>query len=155
MSTTATAHAIRLSTLSELRALGGELFEAHYEEVALHKRVMVLAPNWSTYEELERAGVLLVLAAFVGGTLVGYSATMIGPHLHYSGLIYAQNDVLFVSREYRNRVLGRDLIYATEQAAAERGAKLMVWHAKQGTALDRLLPHMSYGVQDILYSKEL
>jgi hypothetical protein len=32
---------------------------------------------------------------------------------------------------------------------------MIVWHAKQGTALEAILPRIGYGVQDILFSKEL
>ena len=140
--------------MAELRALADDLFREHYEEVARHKRIMQLSPDWDRYETIEANGSLFALAAWVGGTLVGYSATFIGAHLHYSGLIFAQNDVLFVAPDYRGGA-GKMLIRATEDEARARGAQMLTWHAKQGTALDRILPHLRYDVHDVIYSKEL
>lgn len=137
------------------------LLEAHWEEVALNKRVMKLDPHWKRYYALEEQGMLMIIGLFAVQrrprveTLVGYSVNFITEHMHYAGLRLCQNDLLFVHREWRRGRHGLQLILATEQLGKERGAQLMLWHAKQGTALDALLPRMGYGVQDIIYSKEL
>ena len=39
--------------------------------------------------------------------------------------------------------------------ARSEGCKLMLWHAKENTALAKLLPKLKYGVQEIMYSKEI
>lgn len=140
-----------------------QLFEDHWDEVALNKRVMKLNPHWKRYYALEEQGALLVLGLFAKltkprlETMVGYSVSFITEHMHYADLRYAQNDVLFVAKPWRNGRLGVRLILATEVAARERGAQLMLWHAKdrEDLTLKDLLPCMGYGVQDIIYSKEL
>ena len=43
----------------------------------------------------------------------------------------------------------------TEEHAKSLGCKLMLWHAKEDTTLCALLPRLKYGVQDIVFSKEL
>lgn len=131
------------------------LLEAHREELTTHKDLMQLAPLAERYREAERSGVMFVVTARDEGELVGYSVNFIGPHLHYSNLRYVHNDVLYLARSHRRGRLGVRLLAATERAALSRGAKLVVWHAKPGTALDALLPRMGYRVQDTLYSKEL
>lgn len=149
---------IRSSTLEELQAHGEALFREHWDEVALNKRVMRLDPDWDTYRRLEASGVMLCLAAFEGleaNTLVGYAVTFVHQHLHYRGLTYAQNDVLFVTARHRKGSVGLSLIEETAKAARARGARLLVWHAKEGTKLDALLPRLGYGVQDVIYSKEI
>lgn len=145
---------IRSASVEELRPDIGPLLQAHWEEVAKNKHLMRLNPAWDTYRDLERAGALFVLGAWADTTLVGYSATFLNRHIHYSDLIYAQNDVLFVVPEHRG--CGGRLMVATEREAKERGAQIMLWHAKPDSVLDRKLDQsVRYSVQDILYSREL
>jgi GNAT superfamily N-acetyltransferase len=146
---------IALTDIATLREQGSALFRAHYEEIARNKGVMVLSPDWHRYEQMEAGGLLFCLAAWVDERLAGYSVTLVAKHLHYSDLLYAQNDVLFVAEEHRKGRLGRDLIAQTERECSARGARLVVWHAKQGTALEALLPRLGYAVQDVMFSKEL
>ena len=149
-------HRVEPITIEAMRGAEAEpLLRAHWEEVARHKDIMRLSPAWDKYQLMEQAGTLFALGAFVGPALVGYSLNLIGPHLHYSGLIYAQNDVLYVVPECRKSRIGLDLISETERIARERGAGLMAWHAKEGTALAGLMPRLGYGVQDIIYARKL
>lgn len=143
--------------VDEWQEHGELLIRNHYEEVARNKSVMKLDPDWDRYQKLEDEGWLFGLGAWVetpkSNQLVGYSFNIIGPHLHYSSMRYAQNDVLFVLKEARRSRIGLQLIYDTEREARSRGATLMLWHAKQHTTLERLMPRLGYQVQDIIYSK--
>ena len=90
-----------------------------------------------------------------GDVCIGYSMNIMIHHLHYADLRIAQNDILFVKKELRGVRLGLRLIKVTEDHAKSEGCKLMLWHAKENTALDKLLPKLKYGVQEIMYSKEI
>jgi GNAT superfamily N-acetyltransferase len=133
----------------------GPLLEEHYQELALDKRLMVLKPNTEVYEGLERANRVIALGAFVGDEMVGYSVNVLVQHLHYADLWVLQNDIVFITKAHRHGRLGIALIQRTEIAAKERGAKLMLWHAKQRTALEQLLPRMGYGIFETILSKRL
>ena len=146
---------IRLSSIAEMREHGGELFRQHWDEIALNRGLMVLDPDWRRYELLEECGHLLCLAAWDGDVLAGYSVTIITAHPHYRHLVCANNDVLFVAKPYRLGRLGTQLIEATANHVRERGARLLLWHAKQGTPLEALLCRLGYGVQDVIYAKEV
>jgi predicted GNAT superfamily acetyltransferase len=146
---------IRSATAEEMLAHAGELFAEHWDEIALNKRVMVLKPDAERYLATEQNGMLLALAAYQGDEIVGYSVNFIMPHMHYADLVIASNDLLFVSAAHRTSRLGLQLIRETERVAKERGAALMLWHAKENTALSTLMQHRRYKVQDIIYSKEL
>ena len=130
-----------------------DLLKMHYDEIAKNKSIMVLDPDRAKYQAIERAGKLLGLAAFCDDKIVGYSLNVIDTHIHYAELVCCVNDVLFVDPVYRNSRCGIMLIKQTESVAKNRGAKLMLWHAKSETALDLLMPKLGYGVQDIIYSK--
>jgi len=146
---------IRLCTLDEFKVLANPLFEEHYEEIARNKQVMKLKPNWQLYDQMNATGWLYIYLAMQGDVCIGYSMNIMMYHLHYADLRIAQNDVLFVKKEFRGGRLGLRLLKATEDHARSEGCKLMLWHAKENTALDKLLPKLKYGVQEIMYSKEI
>jgi predicted GNAT superfamily acetyltransferase len=128
----------------------------HWEEVALNKRLMKLEPRWSTYFQMELAGTLFVIGAYEANKLIGYSANIIQPHLHYAGLMVCMNDLLFVLPEYRDKPVGLRLMAQTRVVAKHKGAELMLWHAKPATALAAIMARSKKArVQDIIYSEEL
>ena len=146
---------ITLATVDEMLAQANVLFEEHYEEIARNKQVMKLKPNWPMYEAVDRNGWLFIYLAMQDNVCIGYSMNIIMHHFHYADLRVTQNDVLFVKKEFRGGRLGLKLIKVTEDHAKSEGCKLMLWHAKENTALDKLLPKLKYGVQEIMYSKEI
>jgi len=131
------------------------LGRAHYEEIALNKRVMVYAPDLAKYKALETNGSLLTLGVFDGDKLIGYSVNIFYNHLHYKDMLVAHNDMIFVAQDNRLGTLGLKLIRATTEACRARGAHLMLWHAKQNTKLAELFPKLGCGVQDMIFSEVL
>lgn len=131
------------------------LLAAHREELTVYPEIMQLSPDVETYLRLEDAGKLLSLGVFDDDDeLIGYSVNVVTRNLHYD-LRVCQNDVLYLTPEHRLGPLGLRLIRDTERHAREAGAKIMLWHAKQGTSLDGLLPRIDYQVQEIMYSRVL
>jgi GNAT superfamily N-acetyltransferase len=125
------------------------LLEEHYAELATVPDIMLLKPDVERYQTLEAAGNLFAIGMFdIHGdgaeTLVGYSVNIVCTNLHYGDLLMCQNDLLFVRKSHRRGMTGMRLITATERAAKERGVKMMLWHAKPGTTLDRMLPRLGY-----------
>lgn len=129
------------------------LLTAHWDEVALNKDLMVLAPDVGVYLALESVGKLLILGAYAGDEMIGYAASILNTHPHYADLVVANNDVLFVRKDHRNGRTGLRLIKEMERVAEHAGAKMVLWHAKSGTRLEQLLPRLGYGVQDVVFSK--
>jgi len=148
---------IRIETLpvSFFEENCNDLFKEHYEEIALNKGVMKLLPDWDRYFSLEQAGMILCLGAFLDEECIGYSINFFTNHMHYKEMFYMQNDLLFVAEERRKTRVGLDLIRETEKQAFARGAEMMLWHAKENTSLNTLMPRLGYKVQDIIYSKVL
>ena len=146
---------IRLCTLDEFKVLAEPLFEEHYEEIARNKQVMKLKPNWPLYDTMNATGWLFIYLAMQGDVCIGYSMNLVTNHLHYADLKYTQNDVLFIKKEFRGGRIGLRLMKVTEDYAKSLGCKVMLWHAKERTTLAALLPRLKYGVQDIIFTKEL
>ena len=146
---------IELATLADWKAKAEPLFQEHYEEIARNKEVMKLNVNWPLYEAIEKQQGLFVYLAMRDNVCIGYSLNLVTNHLHYADLKYAQNDVLFIKKEFRGGRIGLRLMKVTEDHAKSLGCNIMLWHAKERTTLAALLPRMNYGVQDIIFSKEL
>ena len=145
---------IRPSTVDEMLAHAGPLFDANFAELERHKGVAHVAPDAARYHALEQAGAMFILCAFHEDTMVGYSINFVMPHPHYSGMVTSLNDLLFVHPAHRAKV-GLRLISATERWARERGAALQLWCANPNTKLDSVLAARGCAVQEIIYSKGL
>ena len=132
-----------------------DLLQAHREELATHKNLMILKPDIQKYKILEDKNALFTLALYDEDKIVGYSVNVLTNNLHYSDLIMAQNDLLFLRKDLRKGRHGLSLIRATEVAAAARGAKYIIFHAKPGTAFSDIMPKLGYGIQDIMFGRVL
>ena len=130
-----------------------QLLQDHWLEVAKHKELMVLDPDWEKYQRLTDEGTMFSLVLRRDGVVVGYSANLIGPHLHYKGLTVAINDVIYVAPAYRGTAAVR-LMAKTRQVAKLKGARAVLWHAKPGTSLSRLLQKAAT-LQDEVYLQPL
>lgn len=143
-------------TAGELREHASAMLRAHWSEVAKKKHLMVLDPDWDRYEALEAAGKLFGVAVYDDDRLVGYSLNIVDRHLHYRGLIVAQNDVVFVDPDFRGARVFPLLQRASEGIAKGMGAKMFFMHAKENSDLERLLrKREEWAVQDIIFAKEL
>ena len=132
-----------------------DLFVEHREELTTNKALMCLAPDVERYRRLQEMGLLHSLIATRGEEIVGYSINVIDTSLHYKDVTFFTNDVLFLSEGNREGFAGIKLIRATESLARREGADMVMWHAKSGTNLAKILHRWGYAVQDIIYSKEL
>jgi GNAT superfamily N-acetyltransferase len=150
--------------MAEVRALSLEeflaqpstpaLLQQHYDELCVLKHLQTLDPLMAVYRQMEAEDRLLILAAF-DPDLVGYSVNFLTRPLHYAGLIVLQNDVLFVDWRARERQVGARLMAETSRTAKERGAKVVLWHAKPDTRLAQIGAERRWKVQDIVYAEEL
>jgi GNAT superfamily N-acetyltransferase len=133
------------------------LLRAHKDEIA-HYSDIDLAPDFAAYERLEESGALRVYTARdENGRLVGYSAHFVRPNLHYSRSLQAQQDVLFLLKDYRRGGLGLRLIrYADAQLRAE-GVQVSMQHVKARADLDfsPLLKRLGYEHVDQIYCRRL
>lgn len=142
--------------IAAIEFTGTALLDAHYDEVAKNKRLMVLRPDWDKYYQLEHEGKILAVGAFLDNKLVGYSVNFVDYHIHYADLMVCSNDIIYITPELRASPLGLRLMVVTRELAKEYGAKLMLWHAKEHSALDKILRRRKAAkVQDIVFSEEL
>lgn len=145
----------KLGNISEHLDTLTPMLEEHRKELAVYPEIMTLNPDKSRYKHLEDLNCIFTILAVKDEEVVGYSVNIISYSLHYSHLKYCENDVVYLSKEYRRSGLGKAMIKLTEEIASELGCDLMTWGSKKETALMHLLDSMDYQVQEITYSKEL
>lgn len=131
------------------------LWLEHREELATDKELMEVKPDVDRYEALVNQNKLFSLALYRGDKLVGYSINILSPSLHYSDVVFFQNDLLYLDPLERKGRSGLKLIKATEEIGKAVGAHMMLWHAKYDTNLEKILRRWKYDVQDIIFSKRL
>lgn len=132
-----------------------ELLNEHWEELVSKKHLFKVNGDYERYDLLEKNGALITILAKENDEVVGYSVNILSPHLHYKDTLVCYNDLLFVSKDKRNSPLGIKLIKYTEELAKERGAQVMLWHAKQDTPLSKILPRMGNTLHEQVFMKEL
>jgi hypothetical protein len=131
------------------------LYLEHWMESAKNKELMVFNPDRNKYQTLEDQGLLLCLFAYKNGVIVGYSINILSQHLHYVDVRCAYNDLIFIDANSRNSPLGIRLIKETKKAAKTKGCNLLLWHAKAGSNLDKILPRLGCNHHENIYTEVL
>lgn len=128
------------------------LLKLHYQELSRKRRP--LEPAYWVYLQLQDMGKLvMVTVRNDSNVLVGYHIMVLQSNMHYDSFD-ALSDVLFLAPEYRDGVTGGRLIVASREAVTDAGADTLVWRAKPGSALDRMLSKR-YMVEDNTYIEPL
>lgn len=146
---------IHESTLDELLANASNLFEEHRLETAGYPDIMRVDPDVALYKEIETAGGLMIISAWDDGELVGYSVNVVHKHPHHKRTVVCANDMLFVTMSYRKKGIGLKLIRGTKRYAQERGAQMVLWHARPESALAKLLSKTGSLAHEIVFSERL
>jgi hypothetical protein len=135
------------------------LTRPHWEEIAKNKGLLTLNPDLDKYERLESGGHLLLVTARADGSLVGYFLWIIVPHPHYKHVQAAEEDLHFISTEYRSggrygrdRSYGFELLKAARDAAIARGARLLAMREKVGHEHPALMEALGFVPTDVAYT---
>lgn len=132
-----------------------ELLIQHYEELTLNKAKIKLKPVWTRYEAMEASNQFYAITVRDSGTIVGYSGFIFQPHLHYEDTLVAQNDVLFLKKEYRLGTAGIRLLKYSEECMKNLGAHKVTWHVKYSNDFRNILYRMGYLDEDVILGKML
>jgi GNAT superfamily N-acetyltransferase len=145
----------QVEAFSEVIKEGEDLFHRHWEELALDKDEVPLAPNWGRYAELEAAGALSAVTARQNGKLVGYSFMFLFPGLHYKTCFEARMDIFWLAPEVRGRMGGVRLFRAVEKELRRRGVQRVYVGSKLHQDVGRLFLALGYHPIETWYSKML
>lgn len=134
------------AALPELR----QLFPRHWEELALFRDRMPLAPQYGEYVRRERDGLLFLTTVRVDGRLAAYYTVQTTPGFHYAGTFTANMDIMYVVPDLRGRGLVMPLMRRVEAELRRRGVQ--AWYSGYKTSnplgLDKVLPMLGFQPAD-------
>jgi len=140
-------------TLARVRADAEPLLRQHYEEIALYKERVPLAPDWGRYEHLEATRSLPIYTARRDGRLIGYSVFLLSYHLHYVHTLVAANDILYLDPEHRKGTTGIKLIKYSEAELKKLGVDRILWHVKFDHDFRKILHRLGYRDEEAIVGK--
>lgn len=144
-----------VESLMACRAEVDPLLIEHWKEIALNQDEIPLDVDWTVYEAMEQAGILVFISCRRDSALIGYSAFVVKPHPHYKSTVFAMNDVIFLKEEFRRGRIGYGLIKASENAVRDKGAEKISWHVKITNDWTALLSRMGYEIEEMNCGKLL
>lgn len=143
---------IRPITAEQILGLPQELMRMHQHETEDEFDNEKVVPNASYYRALEAMGGCVAFGAFDDDVIVGYVVMIVIQHQHYD-FKYGHHDTLFVRPDVRGS-LGIRLMQRAREAAKALGARHIVWHAKPGSMMEKLLIKKQCVIEDVLYKEE-
>lgn len=131
------------------------LLRLHYAEI-VGRDASEVEPDWDQYLALEQAKTFVAhVARDAQDHIVAYACFFIVPDFHRRGRRLAQNDVFFVHPRNRDGALGPRMIGWCEKDMQQRGANEIIWSARAGTVLEKMLPVIGYENKERPWSKTL
>jgi GNAT superfamily N-acetyltransferase len=141
-----------LENLAKVRREIEPLLEEHWKEIALNKEIIKLNPDWEGYARLDGINALRIYTARKDDKLVGYFVVIVNKSLHYRDHLFANNDIIFLSKSARKGLAGMKLIkYAIDSLAAEGITKLHV-NTKAHQPFDAILERLNFEEIERVYS---
>lgn len=129
------------------------LAKVHHAEVgALPEKDF--APERERYLRVAESGSLKVYTARAEGRLVGYAIFFLTEHLHYQGVKWALQDVLFLHPEFRG-IGGARFMLWTDFALKHAGADVIHRHVSEKHDYSRSLERMGYTLVDRGYIRRI
>ena len=144
----------QLEKFSSIQDEAASLFKAHWDEIAVDKDKIPLAPDWSKYAGLEQGGMLHCLTVRSEGKLVGYFIAFVLPHPHYSTAgEMAMTDVYFIHPDYRKGSAGIKLICEAERTLRARGVTKAYLSTKVHSDNSKLFQALGWRLTDYSFTK--
>ena len=141
-----------IENLAKVRHEIEPLLEQHWQEIALNKDIIKMNPDWEAYARLDAVNSLRIYTARKDDQLMGYFVVLVSKSLHYRDHLFANNDVIFLSKSARKGLTGVKLIkYAIESLAAEGITKLHI-NTKAHQPFDAILERLKFEAIERVYS---
>lgn len=137
----------------EVVAEAAPLLEAHYYEIGMYQDKIEYDPDIERYEDMDDAGFLHIVTARDDGKLIGYYVSLLMPHLHYKGTLYAYNDIVYIDQKYRGGITAARLFKFVEKELKELGVDVMTMHMKTYAPFDSFLERQGWDYAERIHMK--
>lgn len=106
-----------------------------WQEVEVDQDAQPHDPDWDHYRQQNTVGTYRIIAARRNGRLIGYNAFFIGHHSRHRGMIFAQNDVIYLVPEQRRGIVGARFINESAAMLKAAGAVRVRYDSMRNVAL--------------------
>ena len=128
--------------------LSGYADEAKIADLPEHR------PNWVSYANMERLGILHIFAAYAASELVGFISILSTVVPHYAERV-ASTESFYVHPDHRKGGTGRKLIAAAEECAKGTGAVALFVSAPHRGRLESVLPSFGFKRTNTVFFRSL
>lgn len=136
---------LAVETLAQCWDEGQALLRLHWAEIALHRELIALDPDFASYQDMERRGqLLLVTMRDDEGTLCGYHVSLVRPHLHYRSSLTAFTDVFYIHPAQRKGAAASKLFKFVEGELERAGVERMYATCKLSLDLKALFTRLRW-----------
>jgi GNAT superfamily N-acetyltransferase len=130
------------------------LLKEHWKEVAVYQDDVPLDVDVDRYRQLEEMDRLHIVTCRDDGKLVGYCVTFINNHLHYKSTVFALNDIIYLSPEYRRAGVAYEMVTFVEECLKARwDVKVLTLHMKTAIPFESLAEACGFNKVEYIYSK--
>lgn len=129
------------------------MLQLHYEELALNKDKVPLAPQYEVYKARDDMGQVMVVTLREKGRLVGYFVGFIAPGLHYQTCLTLTMDIFWTHPDIRGGLAGVKLFRTVEKEAKRRGVHRIFYGSKMHKDASRLFEFLKMDAVETYYSK--
>jgi GNAT superfamily N-acetyltransferase len=130
------------------------IFDLHWDEVAIHKENIKLNPDYDRYLQMANDGSIKAYIARENGKLIGYAIFIISYNLHYKDHVYAHNDIVYLSKDYRGSGLAVELFQIAELKLKENyNVDVINVSMKVALPFDDLMKYLGFEYIERTYSK--
>lgn len=144
-----------IENLAKVRREIEPLLMEHWNEIALNKDIIKLNPDWREYARLDEINALRIYTARKDNQLMGYFVIIVSRSLHYKDHLFANNDIVFLTKPARKGLTGFKLIkFAIESLKAEGVSKLHI-NTKTHQPFDPILERLGFEEIETVFSKVL
>lgn len=132
-----------------------QVLPLHYEELALNKEHVPLAPQYDIYFAREDRGELLYVTMRSEGRLIGYFIGFIAPGLHYKTCLTCIMDIFYVVEEFRGLGGGQQLFKFVEQELRRRKVQRWFVGSKLHKDISGMFEKLNFEPAEVTYTKWL
>jgi hypothetical protein len=130
------------------------LLKEHRMEIP-HYTDLDVSPDFSYYLNIQAAGALRLYSARIDGRLVGYSAFIVHLHRHSKQSLQADEDLIFISKQYREGIGGYSFIKWIDDELLKEGVKNIYRHVSLSRDFSKLLYRLGYEPIETIYARKV
>ena len=130
-----------------------QIFDDHWEEVALDKEAIKLNPDYDKYIMLSKTDILHMVTAREDNKIIGYHISVIYPHIHYKDSLTCFTDIFFIVKEKRKGFTGIKLLKFMEESVKAKGVQKIYMGTKLHIDISLLLERLNYKQIEKIFTK--